>query len=141
MDFQEAINNMVKDVDFSQYSSAQLSCLRDEIGKEISRRFRERVNSETEENTYDFNCKAIRTQSIQEYMENKEKAQQRADALLKGLSEHDRGKIESLLDLRKHAIRNETLHPGATEKLTSMLISQLEELGIDKPLKIINRLS
>jgi len=141
MDFQEAINSMVKEVDFNRYSSVQLSYLRDEIGKEISRRFQARVNSETEENTYDFNCKAIRTQSIQEYMENKEKAQKRTDALLEGLSEQDRGKIESLLDLRKHAIRNETLHPGATEKLTSMLVNHLEDLGVDKPLKVINRLS
>tara|TARA_R100001244_G_scaffold116713_1_gene86808 strand:+ start:78 stop:503 length:426 start_codon:yes stop_codon:yes gene_type:complete len=141
MDFQEAINSMVKEVDFNKYSSVQLSYLRDEIGKEIGRRFQARVNSETEENTYDFNCKALRVQSIQQYMENKEASQKRADTLLEGLSKQDRNKVEGLLDLRKHAIRHESLHPGATEKLTSMLVYQLEEFGIDNPEKVISRLS
>jgi hypothetical protein len=137
---QEAINNMVKAVDFSKYTSVQLSYLRDEIGKEISKRFQDRICDEEGNSVYGFECKPLpRRQNIQEYMDNKARDQKRIDTALKKVSSEDKAKIEGLRELRSYAIKKD--NKAAADKVAIMMVDMLVECGIDNPERVVKRLS
>jgi len=137
---QEAINNMVKAVDFSKYTSVQLSYLRDEIGKEISKRFQDRICDEEGNSVYGFEGKPLpRPQNIQEYMDNKARDQKRIDVALKKVSSEAKAKIEGLRELRSYAIKKDNV--AAANKVAIMMVDVLVECGIDNPEQVVRRLS